>query len=88
MKCILRCMQKLTPAYQPVKIFQNHAMCLSLNHALSLLQLGQRANVAGALQQATKRMPTFADAWINFGVFLQSADEMGLCVPFFTSIML
>lgn len=50
------------------------------NMALAAAQIGMDETVADALTQAVFAQPTFANAWINFGVFFQQRDEIALAL--------
>ena len=44
------------------------------------VQVGWRDRVAEGLGEAVGRLPAFADAWVNFGVFFQQGDELRLAL--------
>jgi tetratricopeptide (TPR) repeat protein len=50
------------------------------NMALAAAQLGRADQVADALVEAIFAQPSFADAWINFGVFFQQREEISLAM--------
>jgi protein O-GlcNAc transferase len=55
------------------------------NMALAAAQVGRDDQVADALVEAIFAKPDFADAWINFGVFFQQRDEVGLAMRCYRS---
>lgn len=48
------------------------------NMALAASEVGWRDRVAEGLGEAVGRLPTLADAWVNFGVFFQQVPSWGL----------